>query len=127
MECSVRPTVLIVEDDAAIRQLFGVLLPEAGFRPIFAGSTDEAVVTLARERPNAIVTDCGRPDGRPDLAALDRLRRAVPGVPLILCSAHQWIRGVDPVQYGLFAIVPKPFDIDELIATVGRAVAAVRS
>ncbi|HEX6587625.1 MAG TPA: response regulator [Longimicrobiales bacterium] len=67
--------VLLVEDDALLRQAFRILLEDAGFRVLEAGSARDAIATAQAEKPAAVVLDMGLPD-RPGLDVARELRAA---------------------------------------------------
>jgi len=55
-------------------------------------------------------------------ADLSALRALASRVPVVLLTAHDWARRVRPEELGVAAIVSKPFDLDDLLATIGRVV-----
>ena len=66
--------VLLVEDDALLRQAFRILLEDAGYRVLEAGSARDALATARAENPDAVVLDMGLPD-RPGLDVARELRQ----------------------------------------------------
>lgn len=81
--------VLLVEDDSLLRGAFRILLEEAGYRVLEAGSAAEALARSAVDRPAVVVLDLGLPD-RPGLEVARRLR-AEPGtcqIPIIALTGH---------------------------------------
>lgn len=68
-------TILLVEDDSLLRHAFRLLLEDAGYRVLEAGSAGEAVSTIAGEVPALVLLDLGLPD-RPGLDVVRELRAA---------------------------------------------------
>jgi DNA-binding response OmpR family regulator len=115
--------ILIVDDDQDIRRLLGIRLKAGGHEPIFAGDAISAVNQARKERPDLIVLDLMLPAGDGYLV-MERLKSmpALEGVPVIVVSA------LDPqseeerlLQSGADAFLRKPFDYEELLTAIGRA------
>ena len=111
-------TLLVVEDEPSIAELVRLTLEEAGHRVTVVGDGRAALRRLAETPYDLVVSDVMLPllDG----AALARAMRADPAlraIPLILMSAdHLAPDGAAPHA----AFLRKPFDLEELLATVGR-------
>jgi DNA-binding response OmpR family regulator len=108
-----------VDDDPSLRLLCRVNLELDGYRVVEAGSLAEARAALARERVAALLLDVHLPDGdgRDLLGALGDDR---PPVAFFTGSV-----AIDPaLRATVEDVLPKPFTLDELAATVGRLVAA---
>jgi CheY-like chemotaxis protein len=104
-------TVLLAEDDAALRRALGRVITHCGYTVLSAPDGPSAVA-LAREHPGAIhalVSDVVMPGlGGPELAALLRAER--PGLAVVLMSGHSE-REIGPVPFGLRSrFLPKPID-----------------
>ncbi len=116
-------TVWVVEDDRSMRWVLERALGQAGFATRSFARGDEALRGLAGEQPDAVVTDIRMP-GADGLELLAAVRAQRPSLPVIVITAHSDLESaVKSYQGGAFEYLPKPFDVDELIATVGRAVA----
>ena len=123
MEEPGRPTVLVVEDDPAVRELFGEALGPAGYGVEASATLPEALAILGRGGIAVILTDAlGADRTGPDLAFFGSLRAVAPGVPIILCTARPWARDVDAGRHRLVAVLPKPFELDGLLGAIARAV-----
>jgi two-component system, NtrC family, response regulator GlrR len=109
-------TVLVVDDDASIRLLCRVNLELDGYRVLDAATLGEARALLETERVEALLLDVhvGTEDG---YALLDELRAAEHGVRVALLTGSVDV-GVRARQAD--AVLPKPFTIDALAATVRR-------
>lgn len=82
-------SVLLVEDDALLRQAFKILLEDAGYRVSEAGSVSEALEVAGQETPAVVVLDMGLPD-RPGLDVARELRRqeATRDIPIIALTGR---------------------------------------
>ncbi len=112
-------SVLVVEDDAALRMVCRVNLELDGFRVIEAATVDEARAAVAGERPGLVLLDLHLGAGASD-ELLDELRAA--GIPVVLVSGT-----VDVAMYEgrASAVVPKPFEPAELVELARQHVAPV--
>ena len=115
--------VWVVDDDRSIRWVLEKALGRAGI-PIRAFANASLVVdALANDRPAAVLTDIRMP-GMDGLALLERLRESDPDLPVIVMTAYSDLdSAVSSYRGGAFEYLPKPFDIDEAVAAVRRAVA----
>jgi two-component system response regulator HydG len=122
----VKPRVLVVDDDAGVRYTLRDILEDAGLEVDEAADGAAALERLAEGGVQLVISDLRMPrlDG---LALLERLR-ALPRPPrLILVTAHGSERAaVDAMKAGAFDYFRKPFENDELLAVVTRALAAAR-
>jgi DNA-binding response OmpR family regulator len=114
--------VLVVEDDAATRRLLAEVLADAGDRVRAAADGAAGLAVLRRWRPDAIVLDVGMPGV--DAAVFRAAQLDLPaaaGVPVLLVSATRAADlAVIARDLGAAAWLPKPFDVDALVATVAR-------
>ena len=113
--------VWIVDDDHAIRWVLERALAQAGFATESFESADALLARIAFERPDAVVTDIRMPgvDGLELLAALTERH---PRLPVVVITAHSDLdSAVAAYRTGAFEYLPKPFDVDDAVATVRRA------
>ncbi len=119
-----RMRVLVIEPDAVLRELIGIVLDEAGYIPLLAENTGEALIQARGEPPSLVVTDLIEgPVTVLDLGSIAHLRSGWPQVPFILCTARPGADQLDPAAQDLFAVIPKPFDLHHFVDTIRRAVA----
>ena len=116
-------TVLIAEDDAAVREVSRMSLARLGCRVLTAADGEEALALAHAHAPDVVLSDVMMPrcTGLELLAALqadERLAR----IPVILMSA-----AVDVDARQAFAFLPKPFRLGDLEAVVGSALASLTS
>lgn len=122
---SARPAVLVVDDDAALRELLSDLVTEAGFRPIPATDGEEVLALARHHHPILALLDVGLPrmDG---YAALLRLRGdpLTRHIPVIMVTGHQE-PSFPPLSRDLGAAhLTKPFSLQELTAAMCRVLSA---
>lgn len=111
------PSVLIVEDDDANREVLRLVLELAGYRVTTAGTGEEALERAATDRPDTVLLDLGLPDQRgEDISAALRARLA-PAARIIITSG-QSLGSADRVRLGADAILQKPFNPDRLLAVL---------
>ena len=82
----IRGTVLVVEDQAELRQAIGELLHEEGFQVEFAGDASQAVAAASREEPDVVLLDLRLP-GADGLEAVQQIKSLVPQAQFIV---HSW-------------------------------------
>jgi two-component system, OmpR family, KDP operon response regulator KdpE len=112
-------SVLVVEDDAALRMVCRVNLELDGFRVVEAADVAEARSAVSSERPGLVLLDLHLGQGASD-ELLDELRAA--GIPVVLVSGT-----VDVAAYQgrASAVVPKPFEPAELVELARRHIVPV--
>jgi DNA-binding response OmpR family regulator len=109
--------ILIVEDDLALAGLIAAVLADAGYESEVATSPETAQGTY-----DLVVSDYMAPafePGRP-WPYLEKLRSLTGGGPILGCTGHQDALFHAPDSLGITAVAAKPFDVDELLATVER-------
>ncbi|MDR6850714.1 two-component system nitrogen regulation response regulator GlnG [Sphingomonas sp. BE123] len=119
-------SILICDDDAAIRMVVTQALRRAGHRVTAAASLGELRRELGAARPDVLVTDVVLPDGN-GLDFVATFTGETPDVPVIVLSAQNTLStAVRATEAGAFDYLPKPFDLDALTATVASALARGR-
>jgi DNA-binding response OmpR family regulator len=113
--------MLIVDDEAPVRDLLSDYFVERRFTVNTAGDGLEALAAFARERPDVVLLDVRMP-GLDGLAVLRRLREADPGVAVIMVTANEDLAiARETLAIGAFDYVAKPFDFEHLDRTVVTA------
>jgi two-component system response regulator AtoC len=116
-------TILLVDDDAAVGTVLGALLRQAGLSFHHALSGEAALAALERRAFDAAITDLRMP-GLDGLDLLARLRRAWPELPVVMLTAHGTVQlAVEAMKAGAVDFVQKPFDREELLFVVRKALA----
>jgi two-component system response regulator GlrR len=115
--------ILIVDDDPDLLRLLSMRLAGAGYRVAAVGSAEEALVKIAMERPQLVVSDVQLP-GKDGLALFDAIRAQHPSLPVILLTAHGTIPdAVEATARGVYTYLTKPFDGKALLDTIAQALA----
>ena len=118
--------VWVVDDDRSIRWVLCRALQNAGFQAIEFEDAERASAALAGDEPDAIVSDVRMP-GRSGFDLLAELRERAPKVPVIITTAYPDLdSAVSAFQGGAFEHLPKPFDVDDAVDLVSRAIAQRR-
>ena len=119
-----RKSVLVVDDDTAIRTLIADALEIEGYAVVTARNGVEALTKLSSTQPDAIVLDLMMPvmDGRGFLAAYREDARHAQ-IPVLVLSASHNLGEIAP-ELGVRACLAKPFDLDVLLAAVERLAAS---
>jgi two-component system nitrogen regulation response regulator GlnG len=117
--------VWVVDDDQSIRWVLERALSQAGIQQeCFEDAS--MLRRLAREQPDVVISDIRMP-GIDGLELLRRIREEHPDMPVIITTAHSDLdSAVASYQQGAFEYLPKPFDIDEVVAVTERALAQAR-
>ena len=113
--------VWIVDDDRSIRWVLEKALSQAGINNESFSNGNELLQKITHEQPSAIVSDIRMP-GINGLDLLSKLNETYPNLPVIITTAHSDLdSAVSSYQKGAFEYLPKPFDIDEVISCIERA------
>ena len=113
--------VWVVDDDRSIRWVLGRALKGAGIACQEFESGQEVVNAIQSQQPRVIITDVRMP-GMDGFELLRHLNDAVPDLPVIITTAHAGLENaVSAFQSGAFEYLPKPFDIDDAIELVEKA------
>ena len=117
-------TILVCDDDAAIRTVLNQALGRAGYDVRTTANAAGLWRWVAQGEGNLVITDVILPDENAfDL--LPRIKRLRPDLPVIVMSARNNIlTAITATERGAYEYLPKPFDLKELIAIVSRALAA---
>jgi two-component system nitrogen regulation response regulator GlnG len=112
-----------VDDDSSIRWVLERALSQAGITNESFADADQLLARIASEQPDVIITDIRMP-GTDGLELLSRINGAHPDLPVIITTAHSDLdSAVASYQQGAFEYLPKPFDLDEVVAITERALA----
>lgn len=115
-----RPALLVVEDDTALREALLDTLDLSGYAATGARSAEQALAALAGTRPGLVLTDVQMP-GMDGHALLRLLKMRHPEIPVILMTAYGQIeRAVQAMREGAADYLAKPFEPEQLLATVAR-------
>jgi len=116
-----KPGILLVDDDAALRELITLRLEANGFRVEAVASGEAALAQLAVARPDAVLTDM-QMAGIDGMALFRAIHARDPALPVIVLTAHGTIPdAVAATQLGLFGYLTKPYDAATLVDLLKRA------
>ncbi|HLA74422.1 MAG TPA: nitrogen regulation protein NR(I) [Gammaproteobacteria bacterium] len=114
--------VWVIDDDRSIRWVLEKALQQADLQVTCFDSAAGVLKNLSRGLPDAIITDIRMP-GVGGLELLDQLSSKYPQLPVIIMTAHSDLEStVAAYQGGAFEYLPKPFDVDEAVNLVRRAI-----
>ncbi|MEC8040920.1 MAG: sigma-54 dependent transcriptional regulator [Pseudomonadota bacterium] len=120
--------ILIVDDEKDIRELISDILEDEGFTTRLAGNSDEAMNEINGEPPALIILDIWLKDSRMDgIDILKTVKRDNPDVPVVIISGHGNIEiAVAAIKQGAYDFIEKPFNIDQLLVVIRRAMETSR-
>ncbi len=115
--------ILVVDDEADIRELIAAILGDEGFATRTARDSDTTLAALAERRPSLLVLDIWLKGSRLDgLELLEEVKRRDPTLPVIIISGHGNIEtAVTAIKRGAYDFIEKPFQADQLLLVVQRA------
>ncbi len=115
------PSVWIVDDDASIRWVLDKALSNAGWQTTLFDNAGDVLRQVQCGNPDVIITDIRMP-GTDGLELLQYLNERTPSLPVIVMTAHtNPNNALSAYQAGAFGYLPKPFDLDEAVDLVHRA------
>ncbi|MBN8891416.1 MAG: nitrogen regulation protein NR(I) [Rhodospirillales bacterium 70-18] len=118
------PTILVADDDRSIRTVLTQALGRSGYQVRSTGHAATLWRWVEEGEGDLVITDVVMPDEN-GLDLIPRIRRIRPDLRIIVMSAQSTLMtAVKAAQRGAFEYLPKPFDLKELLAVVGRALAA---
>lgn len=120
--------ILVVDDEADIRELVSGLLEDEGYRTRKAASADEALAAIAARRPNLVFLDIWLQGSRLDgLQVLALIKESHPDLAVVMISGHGNIEtAVSAIKSGAYDFIEKPFKADRLVLVAERALEASR-
>ncbi|XZG70928.1 nitrogen regulation protein NR(I) [Chitinibacteraceae bacterium HSL-7] len=114
-------TAWIIDDDRSIRWVLEKALTRAGIAFESFASASEVRSALTHSTPQAIICDIRMP-GESGLDLLEAIKAQMPALPVIIMTAHSDLdSAVAAFQRGAFEYLPKPFDIDQAVTLISRA------
>ncbi len=115
--------IWVVDDDSSIRWVLEKTLTSTNMMCESFGDAESVIQALERNVPDVIISDIRMP-GMDGLSLLNHVQENYPELPVIIMTAHSDLdAAVSAYQKGAFEYLPKPFDIDEALTLVERALA----
>jgi|JI10StandDraft_1071094.scaffolds.fasta_scaffold18182_3 two-component system nitrogen regulation response regulator NtrX len=120
--------ILIIDDEADIRELIAGILQDEGFETRLAHNSDAALSEVALRRPSLVILDIWLQGSKLDgLDLLLELKQRVPDLPVVIISGHGNIEtAVAAIKRGAYDYIEKPFNSDRLLLVVSRALENIR-
>ncbi len=115
--------ILITDDERDIRELISDILQDEGFTTRLAGNSDDCMAEIAKSPPALMVLDIWLKDSNMDgIDILKAVKRDHPDIPIVIISGHGNIEiAVAAIKQGAYDFIEKPFNIDQLMVVVRRA------
>ncbi len=115
------PALLVIDDEQGIRDLLRYELEARGYAVTTARCSEEALEIVGRQDIRLVISDVRMP-GRGGLDTLDAIKRLKPDVEVILATGYGTVdTAVSAMKRGAYDFVQKPFNLDELLALVEKA------
>ena len=115
--------VWVADDEKSIRWVLDKALSKENIEVTCFESAEELLASFAQMQPDVVVSDI-RMHGMDGLAMLAEIKEAQPELPVIIMTAHSDLdSAVSSIQGGAFEYIPKPFEVDEAVSVVKRALA----
>jgi two-component system nitrogen regulation response regulator NtrX len=120
--------ILIVDDEADIRDLVAGILDDEGFTTRTARDSDSALAEIANRRPHLVFLDIWLQGSKLDgLQLLEQIKRDHPDLPVVMISGHGNIEtAVAAIKQGAYDFIEKPFKADRLVLVAQRALETSR-
>jgi two-component system response regulator GlrR len=116
-----KASLLLVDDDPDLLRLLAIRLKANGYGVTAVDSAQRALASIAASRPDLVLTDL-KMEGMDGMALFQEIQGAYPGLPVIILTAHGTIPdAVTAVKRGVFGYLTKPYDADELLGQIERA------
>ncbi|MGR3572782.1 nitrogen assimilation response regulator NtrX [Brevirhabdus sp.] len=120
--------ILIVDDEKDIRELISDILKDEGYVTRVAANSEDCMAEINRTQPGLMILDIWLKDSQMDgIDILKTVKRDNPDVPIVIISGHGNIEiAVAAIKQGAYDFIEKPFNIDQLMVVVGRAMETSR-
>lgn len=121
-------SILITDDEKDIRELIGDILKDEGYVVRLAANSDDCMEAINAEPPALMILDIWLKDSRMDgIDILKTVKRDNPDIPVVIISGHGNIEiAVAAIKQGAYDFIEKPFNIDQLMVVVSRAMETSR-
>ena len=120
--------ILITDDERDIRELISDILRDEGYSTRLAGTSDECMSAIEDQPPALMILDIWLKDSQMDgIDILKAVKRDHPGIPIVIISGHGNIEiAVAAIKQGAYDFIEKPFNIDQLLVVIKRAMETSR-
>ena len=120
--------ILIVDDERDIRELISEILIDEGYTTRLAGTSEDAMREITSQPPGLLILDIWLKDSDMDgIDILKKVKSDYPEVPVVIISGHGNIEiAVAAIKQGAYDFIEKPFNIDQLLVVIRRAMETSR-
>ncbi len=120
--------ILITDDERDIRELISDILKDEGYTTRLASNSEECMAQINAEPPALMILDIWLKDSQMDgIDILKKVKRDNPDVPVVIISGHGNIEiAVAAIKQGAYDFIEKPFNIDQLLVVIARAMETSR-
>ena len=120
--------ILIVDDERDIRELISDILVDEGYSTRLAANSDDCMKEVKLDPPKLMILDIWLKDSQMDgIDILTTVKREYPDIPVVIISGHGNIEiAVAAIKQGAYDFIEKPFNIDQLMVVVSRAMETSR-
>ncbi|WP_339716364.1 response regulator, partial [uncultured Sneathiella sp.] len=120
--------ILIVDDEADIRELVAGILEDEGYETRMAANSDQCLAEIAHRRPSLMILDIWLRGSKLDgIEILQAVKKDQPDLPILMISGHGNIEtAVQAIKLGAYDFIEKPFKAERLIQLVDRVLEAIR-
>ncbi|WP_386682115.1 sigma-54-dependent transcriptional regulator [Loktanella sp. R86503] len=120
--------ILITDDERDIRELIGDILQDEGFETRLAANSEQCMSAIAKQKPALMILDIWLKDSAMDgIDILKAVKRDHPEIPIVIISGHGNIEiAVAAIKQGAYDFIEKPFNIDQLMVVIRRAMETSR-
>jgi two-component system nitrogen regulation response regulator NtrX len=120
--------ILITDDERDIRELISDILKDEGYTTRLAANSEDCMAEINAEPPALMILDIWLKDSQMDgIDILKKVKRDNPDIPIVIISGHGNIEiAVAAIKQGAYDFIEKPFNIDQLLVVIGRAMETSR-
>jgi len=116
-----KPKVLVIDDEAAIRDSMRMILEYEGYECVLAATGQDGLGAVERESPDLVFLDIKMP-GMDGLEVLDRIHAANDNLPVVMISGHATVStAVEATKRGAFDFIEKPLETERVLVTARNA------
>jgi two-component system, NtrC family, nitrogen regulation response regulator NtrX len=120
--------ILVIDDEADIRELVAGILQDSGYQARLARDSTEALEAMRRRRPSLAILDIWLQGSEIDgLDLLEMLKSIDPDMPVVVISGHGTIEtAISAIRRGAYEFIEKPFTAERILLVVSRALENAR-